>query len=252
MDPFSTLCITQVDNGSIGTLGSTAVVIPNSAITSTYDPITTVWKVCYKVDSFSYFYCHTCNPLGAALPVNISSFTAKRNEAISVLDWVTASEKNNHHFIVQRSKDSKSFEAISSNIPTKAINGNSAMELKYSFNDLNPMNGHNYYRIQQVDIDGHLSHSDVRDVYFGDETMVTLFPNPVNTELNIEINTPKATTAYANIIDATGRNVRTIEMKLTAGANLNKVDMQSLADGVYMIRITNNKGLDYTQTIRKK
>ncbi len=53
-------------------------------------------------------------------------------------------------------------------------------------------------------------------------------------------------------MDATGRVVRTVELSLQAGSNATKVDMQSLSDGFYMVSISNGKGLNYTQTIRKK
>ena len=114
------------------------------------------------------------------------------------------------------------------------------------------MNGHNYYRLQQVDIDGQISYSGTVDIYFGNETLVTLYPNPVNTTLNLDINTPKATDVSIKIMDATGRTVRMVEMSLQAGSNSNMIDVQSLSDGVYMVHVTNHKGLNYSQTIRKK
>jgi hypothetical protein len=40
-------------------------------------------------------------------------------------------------------------------------------------------------------------------------------------------------------------------MQLSAGANSTQVDLQGLADGMYMVHITNGKGLDYAQPIRK-
>jgi len=53
-------------------------------------------------------------------------------------------------------------------------------------------------------------------------------------------------------MDATGRVVRTVEMSLQAGSNSTKIDMQSLTDGMYMVSITDQEGLNHTQTIRKK
>ena len=247
----STLAITQVENGPIGTIGSTATAIPNSAINISYDPSTTVWTVCFHVDSFSYFYCHTQNPFNIPLPVDLT-FSAKREAAVSHVNWTTMTEKNNSHFVVERSQDGKTFHAISAPILSKATNGNSQVNINYDYVDATPNNGHNYYRLQQNDLDHHQSYSKIVDVYFGNETMVTLYPNPVNTELNIDINTPKATTADVKIIDAIGRTVRTVSIQLIAGDNHSLVNMEGLTDGVYMVHISNKKGLDYTQTITKK
>ena len=65
-------------------------------------------------------------------------------------------------------------------------------------------------------------------------------------------NTPKATTADVKIIDAIGRTVKTVSIQLIAGDNHSLVNMEGLTDGVYMVHISNKKGLDYTQAIRKK
>jgi hypothetical protein len=40
-------------------------------------------------------------------------------------------------------------------------------------------------------------------------------------------------------------------MNLNAGGNQTKVSLAGLTDGMYMVTITNDKGLNYTQTIRK-
>jgi hypothetical protein len=69
--------------------------------------------------------------------------------------------------------------------------------------------------------------------------------------LHVDINTPKATVATMKIMDATGRTVKVVEMQLQEGNNTTQVDMQGLADGVYMINITNAKGLNYAQPVRK-
>jgi len=248
---LSNIAITKVDNGDLNTPGHTAIAIPNSAINASYDPSSTVWTICFPVSGFSYFYLHTQNPVNAPLPVTILSFTGKSIDGTSQLNWVTASEQNNSHFVVERSKDGRAFSTLSNAIKSKAINGNSESPLDYGYTDATPFQGHNYYRLQQHDIDGKISYSKVLDVYFGNETMVTLYPNPVNSIMNVDISTPKATSATLKVTDATGRVVKVVSMQLSAGANTTQVDLQGLADGIYMVHITNGKGLDYAQPVRK-
>jgi hypothetical protein len=252
MDPNFNLCITQIDGGALGMPGTTAISIPNSSITSTFDPLTSVWTVCFPVDSFSTFICHTCNPGNAPLPVSLTSFTATKGEDVTHLEWRTATEINNAHFVVERSKDARNFTALSSKIVTKAPGGTSHSPLTYNYTDAQPLEGYNYYRLQQVDLDGHASYSGTVSVYFGNETMVSLYPNPVSDELHVDINTPKATNATLSVLDATGRVVRKVDMSLAAGANATTVDLKGLADGVYMIRISNAKGLNFAQSVHKK
>jgi hypothetical protein len=245
------IAVTKVDLGDLNTPGHVATAIPNSSINASYDPGSTVWTVCFPVSGFSYFYLHTQNPFNIPLPVNMVSFTGKKVEATSVLNWTTMTEQNNSHFVVERSKDGKSFSRLSDNIASKAANGNSNEALNYTYTDATPYQGHNYYRLQQNDIDGKASYSKVVDIYFGNETLVTMYPNPVNSNLHVDINTPKATVATMKIMDATGRTVKVVEMQLQEGNNTTQVDMQGLADGVYMINITNAKGLNYAQPVRK-
>jgi hypothetical protein len=247
----SNICISKVNNGDLNTPGHTAVTIPNALISTSYDPISTVWTVCFPVSGFSYFYCHACNPVNAPLPIDLTLFTGRQVNNQSLLSWTTASEQNNSHFIVERSKDGTTFNSISSAIATKANGGNSSTALNYSFTDELPLLGHNYYRLQQHDIDGKVSTSQIVDIYYGNDTKVTLFPNPVRQIMNVDINTPKATSATLKVTDATGRVVKVISMQLSAGANSTQVDLQGLADGMYMVHITNGKGLDYAQPIRK-
>ncbi|MBK7586956.1 MAG: hypothetical protein IPI22_00790 [Bacteroidetes bacterium] len=45
--------------------------------------------------------------------------------------------------------------------------------------------------------------------------------------------------------------MRAVDMQLQAGNNKSDINMEGLADGVYMIKITNSKGLQFSQTVRK-
>lgn len=248
---LANITISKVDNGNIDSPSHTVVVIPNSSITSTYDPISTVWSVCFPVSGFSYFYLHTANPGNVPLPFQLLNFTARKQNTTSWLQWTTSSELNNSHFEVERSKDGKSFHKIGNSIASLAEGGNSQLPLSYSFTDETPFNGHNYYRLKQVDLDEKFMFSHVVDVFHGEDGIVTMYPNPVSNILNIDIQSEKTTMANIKVIDATGRTIKTIALQLQEGSNEMKIDMESFANGFYMIQISNGKGLNFTQTIRK-
>jgi hypothetical protein len=252
LSPFvSNIAVTKVNNGDLNTPGHTAVAIPNSLINTSYDAASSVWTVCFPVSGFSYFYLHASNALGIPLPVSLLSFTGNKADGSSVLNWSTANEMNNSHFVVERSGDGSRFSAISDKINSKALNGNSANILDYAFTDVRPMPGHNYYRLQQHDIDGQVTYSKVVDVFFGLAGSVKLYPNPVSTLLNIEVNTAKATVARVRITDAAGRTVQVSDLQLNAGITTTQVDMHQLADGVYRVALSDGNGLEYSQLVRK-
>lgn len=248
----SNLCVTKVDNGDLNTPGHIASVIPNAMLSTSYDPITTVWTVCFPVSSFSYFYLHAQNLNNFPLPVTLLQVAANKLGEQTYINWTTASEINNSHFIVERSYDGVQFKAISDAIFSKAINGNSASPLDYAYTDQSPKNGHNYYRLQMIDLDKRQRYSDVHDVYFGSKTVVTLYPNPVQNELGVSIYSPYPTIVDIQIMDAAGRTIQSVQTHLLAGDNQQKISLQDVSEGIYLVNVTDGKGLQYSQLIRKK
>lgn len=252
LNPYSNLCISQVDNGTINTPGHTVTAIPNSAISCTYDPFTTVWKVCFKVDSFSTFFCHTCNPGNFALPIGLLNFNGYRAGDHHVLQWETAGERNADYFLLERSRDGNVFNPISAPIKTKAPGGNSDSPLTYSFRDMLPLVGHNYYRLRQVDLDGQKRYSQVKDLFYGGETIVHLYPNPLRDQLHCDINCRRAGLVNVRLSDATGRTLRIVALSAQEGQNQALINLEHLPNGVYMVEVNDQYGLNYTTTMVKQ
>ena len=67
-----------------------------------------------------------------ALPVKFGSVAATIKDGSLNVNWITESEKNNAHFVIEASKDGKNFVAIDS-IATQAKDGNSETVLNYSY-----------------------------------------------------------------------------------------------------------------------
>ncbi len=101
------------------------------------------------------------NLSGSPLPVELLSFSAFKNKDNTVLlSWETATEKNNAYFIIERSTNGTTFEAIG-----KVVGATTSNELnKYSFTDASTVVGTNYYRLKQVDIDGKSTYSPTKVV----------------------------------------------------------------------------------------
>ncbi len=107
------------------------------------------------------------------LPITLLSFTGQQENNYIKIKWTTASEINNSGFTIAHSSNGYDFEEITS----VSGAGNSESLLQYTFNDLNPNNGTNYYRLQQKDFNGESSYSNLIAVdYHIDE--ITIFPNP--------------------------------------------------------------------------
>lgn len=123
-------------------------------------------------------YFTLANKIGGSnpLPVEFTLFDALSRENDVLLDWVTASEKNNDYFELQRSSNGSNFEVIGQ---VKGA-GTSNSPVSYSYSDIHPVSGLGYYRIRQVDFDGSYTYSDTRVVNRDKSIKWSLYPNPVS------------------------------------------------------------------------
>ncbi|WP_206073115.1 SGNH/GDSL hydrolase family protein [Pontibacter flavimaris] len=121
------------------------------------------------------------------LPVELKSFHAALSAGGVLLEWETASEVNNDRFEVERKLENESFTLLGA-VPGA---GDSQLPLKYTFRDVELMEGQVYYRLRQVDTYGTSSYSKVVAVHSKRTTAPTarLYPNLVNgsEDLNLTI-----------------------------------------------------------------
>ncbi len=95
----------------------------------------------------------------AVLPIELTVFTAYKNNNSIEIYWQTATELNNHYFNIERSYNAVDFEIIA----TITGAGNSSVAIDYYFTD-NTANGNVYYRLKQTDYNGDFSYSDIVSV----------------------------------------------------------------------------------------
>ena len=130
----------------------------------------------HEKDLYTFGSGSSINPL----PVQLLSFTGFSTSDGNSLNWVTASEKENDHFIIQRSSDGSQFL-------TRGIvkgHGNSSNLISYHFLDSLASNTIFYYRLKQVDMDGKYTHSPVIRIEnnSNEDAEIIIFPNPSSNE----------------------------------------------------------------------
>ena len=169
---------------------------------------------------------------GGPLPVYFKSFRAVRSNQTVLLNWETATEQNNRGFHVERNTNGR-WENIAF-VVTKAVNGNSNIDLSYSFTDVNIVKGISQYRIVQVDFNGNTKFSEVRFVRDAQTGKNIVFPNPsFNGNTNVLFGDQNSAHDVA-IVDLTGRVV-----KQWSNINNNSLRIDNLIPGFYSIRIYN-------------
>ncbi len=185
------------------------------------------------------------NVICSAAPVDWLSFSAKPADGDVLLDWATATESNNSHFVVEWSTDGRQFQALEQVVGA----GFSNATQYYSTRHRNPVNGLNYYRIKQVDFDGTFSYSTIRSVQFGgDDAGISVFPNPAQNDLQLILSNSIPENAEIEIIDALGRIQQT--QILPGNTPQARVDVQELPTGVYWLRIQSRKSNFLQQFIK--
>lgn len=190
--------------------------------------------------SFSDFLPIVIVSTPSPLPVQLISFHAKRLNYVVETEWVTASEKNNSHFLIERSVDGKKFESIGR---VKGA-GNSTVMNQYRFTDDKPLNGTSYYRLKQFDFDGKFSYSKIEKVEFeGNQGMneievLSLEPNPFQETLNAVYNLPADGETLIRIMDAKGKTVFSENEFRNSGANQFSFNEGfKLKSGIYFLLI---------------
>ncbi|MGI4874675.1 MAG: IPT/TIG domain-containing protein, partial [Janthinobacterium lividum] len=177
-------------------------------------------------DHFSEFYLTGAN---TPLPVELLTFTARKQGAAVQLDWRTASEKDADRFEVERSPDGLAFASIG----TVAAKGTSLTPTDYAFADTRyPSTSRQfYYRLRQVDRDGTAAYSPVRVVTLDDQARLSLYPNPAHSALAVLGAAPGT---KLDVLDAVGRVVATATTDADGTAQLTLPT--GLAAGVYVVR----------------
>ena len=178
-----------------------------------------------------------------ALPVTLGSFDAKPLEYGSLLQWSSLTESNNTGFEVQKSVGHANGFTKIGFVDSKAKNGNSQAEIRYSFEDNTPSNGDIvFYRLKQIDMDGKSSYSAIRNVKAGVvNAALQAYPNPSNG--SITIHTGLGGKQRILLMDQNGVLLRSMDY-FTGPFKLN-----GLKTGIYVLKLMGEGGEMMTRKI---
>jgi hypothetical protein len=179
------------------------------------------------------------DPVGATLPVKLTSFNASEESFGTKLVWNTEEESGIVSYVIEKSTDGRNFTAIGT---VKAANLRT-----YSFMD-GQSSENSYYRLKMVELDGTYKYSYIVSVRAKLSTNISVSPNPVKSTLMIQH--PKAgTTGHIQIFSSTGQLVR--DIRLSANAVISNVDMSSFTNGMYHVIYKNGSDV-FSKTVLKQ
>jgi hypothetical protein len=165
---------------------------------------------------------------GGIIPVKLFAFNANLEQASVLLNWSTASESNNSHFILERAIEKTGFKQVAQ---IKG-NGTSASINHYAYYDVEGYQAHKsgstiYYRLKQVDYDGKFEYSNTITVSPIVIKEFEIYPNPASQTLTIN-----GLEQTCFLFDITGKKLISIEANGT-------VDIANLKPGIYFIQSGN-------------
>lgn len=169
--------------------------------------------------------------VGPILPLTWSYVKAQMVNEDAKISWQTFQELNTASFDVEHSTDGRNFKKLASVAASGSNNGVN----NYPYLHIQPPVGINYYRIRQVDIDGHFSYSVVVTVLQKNQLTQTLIaPNPVNDILNI-IEPRQRFIASAEIYNTSGKLL--LKKEIEAEVEVFSMPVQKFAAGIYLLKL---------------
>jgi hypothetical protein len=102
------------------------------------------------------------------------------------------------------------------------------------FYDRQPLTGVNYYRLNQVDLDGKGAYSRVAKLNFAEQLTIQINPNPAHGTANIQVKNGNGGLSLL-IVDMNGQLVQ--QRITTAGEQTIPIDISGLAKGIYTVKV---------------
>ena len=182
--------------------------------------------------------------LCSVLPVQISSFEAVPAQDGSVtLRWVAENESATDKYILERSANGSTWEAIR----TISATGNGGIQ-KYVTKDPNPLYPASYYRLQQVTANNTTSYSQMVVAKMNEVINNTFMatPNPARESITLAF---KENALPQNISVALSNNMGVqVPVKPEFNGNIISIKLPALSNGIYFLNVY-IKGIKHSRKI---
>ena len=174
-------------------------------------------------DASAFFAAIPNSFTGSVLPLELTAFDVQNTEGSkNNLTWITASEKNNSHFDIERSTDGNTFHNIGQ------VKGNNKPS-SYQFIDNQPF-ATSYYRLRQIDFDGTETVSKIISVELKGKTKgLKIYPTLVSNGI-LTVNTEGGQLDDFSVTNLLGQQV-------LVGKTTTQIDVSSLSKGTYVLKV---------------
>ncbi|MFK7933300.1 MAG: T9SS type A sorting domain-containing protein [Saprospiraceae bacterium] len=186
-----------------------------------------------ELDNMGYVADFEIN--ASSLPISLVNFSAENQSDQILLNWKVVTATEDFGFQVEHSTDGSSFRKIGE------VGGGkiSASIQHFEFIHLQPANGRNYYRLQQIETTGTSKYSTIVNVLL-EEQIAYVYPNPTSGSINVD-----QTADFVEILNLAGQSLLKFHQ---IGSDL---DLSILPNGTYLVNTWRN-GAAQTERIVKR
>lgn len=164
------------------------------------------------------------------------------------IQWVNNTGNNNDYFVLQRQNpQTGEFEDI------KTVNNtlkNTDMQYFTEYDEV-PSVGDNFYRVKLVLNDGSMAFTDIAKVTFKAINTVSIFPNPAQSELNIDVSNYTDGHASVYIYNSLGQLIQSVQNHHhhSTSSALITFDVSNMVSGTYLVRIVAAGKKDFVKQV---
>lgn len=183
----------------------------------------------------------------AALPVILTAFSARSGNQVVDLNWRVELEENYTFYEVQRSANGTEFNTVS------RIEGVAGIDqrMNYSWTDLSPLNGKNFYRLKIVEPDGIRYSYIVSGTAGNSQAAMAIGKAYINrSELVIEMENVEMQAVSLYVFGPSGQLLREGQYQLDNQARV-RVPFGNTLPGVYIIQVYTSDGRSYVKQLMK-
>ncbi len=184
------------------------------------------------------------------LPVKLISFTGSYDKGVAQLNWTAQNEINFKQYELEKSENGVDF--IQAGILAAKPASATANDYSTTDNLSNYAGKIVYYRLKIIDKDGRFSYSSVIRLNInGALEGISIYPNPVETDLSISFVSNVSTPALVKIVDKTGRMMLTQKIQIIKGVNAIKLPViNELQSGAYILIVQTTTGAESAKFIK--
>ena len=186
-------------------------------------------------------------PASVILPIRFEYFRGNLRDKKVTLNWKSSFEQDIRIFVIEKSLNGRQFSTLKTLQPAN-ISGTT-----YSSDDINLVNGYNFYRLKVINLDGTIDYSPILKFNYtkGAGSNWYIYSNPVEGNATVVYQSAKAKKITIQVSDVAGKLISTRSYQVVNGTNNLEVSAYGLSPAMYILKIVNDEKIETATFIKK-